>query len=290
MNDKMNNNKLKKEIVKIVNSQILNISKKEIGFLYNSWFNGLGTKDKWIQNKKVINEKLNVPEKAYLRGIDLPFYFGNIETANKRVMIVGLDPLRHPSAFEEAKDSNGKVIGANIQTDVLLGTPYALHLMIKKESEKESKKKSKYRTIIENLQKDNFVYLTDLYKTFFRVKVTSKEIRSYDYFRKKDINTNSLEILLNEINLVDPHIIITFGSDIITKLTGKKVHSLSKKKVVKTFCNHVENIPILPLVHPAAWNSHLNDFFEANEIDVRKPDFDYGVAFSELIERHLSYD
>jgi uracil-DNA glycosylase len=268
----MNNDKLNEALIEIVHSDILNISKNEIKFLYDAWLNGRSSIGKWIQRKEVINEKQNVPNNACLRGVDLPFYFGNYHTSKKRIMIIGLDPLRNKSAFENAKKAE---VSADIYNDVLLSTPYALHSKNVREG-----KTNNYWQIISNLEKQNFIYLTDLYKSFFRVEIDFKDVRSYDYYRKKDVSNNSKEILLKEIDLVDPDIIIAFGNDTFGKLL-EAIEEVNNESLNK--------IPILKFIHPAARYKNLIEFLKKNGIDTIsiKTKKDYGVAFSELIKYHL---
>ncbi|WP_445737855.1 uracil-DNA glycosylase family protein [Mariniflexile sp.] len=281
----MNKEEFNEKIVEIVHSEMLNFSKDEIKWLYKVWFSGESSNGKWIQKKEVINSNQNVPDKAYLRGVDLPFYFGNIEASKKRIMIIGLDPLRSKSAFEKAEKSNGNK--ANIYEDVLLSTPYALHSKAVREG-----KTNNYWKIIEGLKDDNFIYLTDLYKTFFKTNVSSKVTRSYNYYKQENVSNNSREILLKEIELIKPDVIVTFGNDVkyaIGELVDKKIPTLSKESEI-IIADNLGGIPILPFVHPAARYSKLKSFFINNDFNINeiKTKADYGLSFSKLIQHYLS--
>ena len=100
---------------------VLNLSKIEIQNFYLKWIeefdvdNGQLLTD--VKNKNVISEKQYTPNNAKLLGADLPTCFG--EHSKKRILFVGIDPVRNVKEFNKIK--------ANIDNDVIIGSPYALH-------------------------------------------------------------------------------------------------------------------------------------------------------------------
>ena len=159
--------------------------------------------------------------------------------------------------------------------DVLVGTPYALH--IKKFRENRTRP---YWEVISTVAKSNFVYVTDIYKTFFYTDST-KQIRSYDYWNmtgNEMFNENHRKLLINEINLIEPDIIVTFGALAYKVLTNQKYcpklsQSLSRlKDQIEPFTNQGifqgKSINILPLMHlsGSTRGNHLEDFFRNNGI------------------------
>jgi uracil-DNA glycosylase len=206
----------------------------------------------------------------------LPYWFGDI-SAKKRIMIVGIDPLRNENAFKQAK--------ADKNNHVLIGTPYALHSTKMREGRTRP-----YWEFINSLSQNNFVYLTDIYKTFFYTENSKKE-RSYVYYRKNTSYLNSIkDILAREINFLNPDLIITLGKESFEQLTEKKCNKLSRE--ISLNKTHILNFPVIPLVHlsGATRKQNILDFIEANNLDSSrfKKRWEYGLGYSKIIENYLN--
>jgi hypothetical protein len=165
-----------------------------------------------IFKKELISCNQNLPPNTYLNGIDLPTWFGNFQ--GKKVLFLGIDPMRNEKDF---KKSN-----ANMSTDVLIGTPYAFHIKGFREN-----RTSPYWQVINEVAKSNFIYVTDIYKTFFYTDKLKKN-RSYNYWNEQNLNEKHRELLIEEINLIQPDLIVTFGAMAYKVLTEQKYcHRLS---------------------------------------------------------------
>lgn len=266
-------------LTEIIQSNVIELSEDEILDLFQLWKKENEKEVKWIFNRSLISPKQFLPDNPYLLGIDFPNWFGNF-SSNKRIMIVGIDPLRNEAVFKQAK--------ADKNEEVIIGTPYALH------SEKVRNGKTRpYWEFIKSLSKTNFVYLTDIYKTFFYTNTTKTE-RSYDYYRKNiHVLDSRTEILEKEINLVKPDIIITLGKESFVQLTGEKCNKLSRNiNLNKSYLKRFPEIPIIPMTHlsGATRKQNLEDFLAANDINSSKFDrrYQYGLGYAEIIKKFIS--
>jgi hypothetical protein len=241
---------------------VLNLSKIEIQNFYLKWIeefdieNGQLLTD--VKNKNIISKKQYTPNNTKLLGVDLPTCFG--EYSKKRILFVGIDPVRN------VKEFNG--IDANIDNDIIIGSPYALH----KKNFRE-KRCAAYWEIIKNLQEHNFIYVTDIYKTYFQ----KDKIRSYDHWNElgnDKIKKSHIEIFLKEIKIVEPNLIVTFGAIAYKNISGQNI-----------------NVPILPLMHlsPSTRFHNLKNFLQVKygynyEFDNRVK---AGRIYSEIINTYL---
>ena len=271
--------KLIEELIKTIQLDIINIPKEDILDLYHSWFQEKGKPVKWIFNKKSICANQFLPLTPYLLGIDFPNWFGDI-SANKRIMIVGIDPLRNENVFNKHN--------ADKNNDVLIGTPYGLH-----SSKEKSGTTRTYWEFINSLSQNNFVYLTDIYKTFFYTDKTKKE-KSSNFYKKNTSQLSSIKnILEQEITFVNPDLIITLGKESFQKLTEKKCGKLSREVSLNKSClKNFPNIPILPFVHlsGATRDKNILNFISANNLDTSNIEkrWEYGLAYSKIIENYMS--
>ena len=270
---------MEEKIIEIIKNDIINLSDKTIKDLYNYWRDETPDKCKndpkdWIQKKELISEVQQVPKGSFLNGIDFPYWFGK-EKSNKKIMIIGIDPMRDEKVFSKLE--------ANKSDDVIIGTPYAVH------SKKiRSGRTKEYWEFIEALSEKNFVYLTDIYKTFFYTNET-KKTRSYVHHRS--INSESArDILKKEIDIINPDIIITLGNETFIKFTLQKLKSpitnAIKDNIVRL--NEYDNLPIIPMVHlsGSTYKKHKVKFLENNfacEIDKS-----FGLSYAEIIEKFLN--
>jgi len=255
------------KLIAILSNHVLTNNHHEIESLYMKWSSQFSDDLKILPDifrKDLVSKKQNLPPNNYLNGIDLPTWFGNFQS--KKVLFLGIDPMRHENDFQKSN--------ANISEDVIVGTPYAFHLKGFRE-----KRTSAYWQVINEVAKSNFIYVTDIYKTFFYTDI-SKKTRSYDFFNEQennDLNKNHRQLLIEEINLIQPDLIVTFGAVAYKVLTNQKYcHKLSESlnsttNQIKNFTYQKENtqdrtIKVLPLMHlSGATRSHnLEEFFKNN--------------------------
>jgi hypothetical protein len=252
--------------MKILSNEVIALYEDEIEIIYAKWGrefsdNLLFLND--IKNKGLIREFQNVPHTSCLNGIDFPTWFGDFK--NKKILFLGIDPMRNNKDFEKSK--------ADSVNDVIIGTPYAFHIRGFRETRTNS-----YWQVISEVSKSNFVYVTDIYKTFFYTDNT-KKIRSYEFWNKAEnlsFNQNHRKLLIEEINLIEPDLIITFGALAYKVLTNTKYcPKLSlplscSERSVKPFddknISKKKSIPILPLMHlsGSTRSEPLERFFKAN--------------------------
>lgn len=255
-----------REITSIISSQLITLNSNEIETLYLRWVKEFSANLDFLsdkRNKKIIRDYHNVPSQSCLNGIDLPSWFGDFN--NKKVFFLGIDPMRNNKDF---KKSN-----ADLYNDVIIGTPYAFHIKGFREN-----RTSSYWQVINELAKSNFVYVTDIYKTFFYTD-NSKNMRSYHFWNKAEnalLNDNHRNLLIDEINLIKPDIIVTFGAVAYKVLANQKYCptlslSLSNpKRNVKPFIvggvTQDRPIPIVPLMHlsGSTRGKNLEAFFMNN--------------------------
>ena len=153
----MKNTELREFVERTINKDVINLSDEDFNGLYNKWFEGEKS-DNYTFSRDTIRETQNIPDNAYMLGVDLPYWFGDFDKSSKKIMIVGIDPLRNKGAFKAAN--------ADVNKNVLISSPYALH----SKELREGKLKT-YWALIKKLQTNNFIYLTDVYKSFFLLEV-----------------------------------------------------------------------------------------------------------------------
>lgn len=169
-----------------------------------------------------------MPTNTTLCGIDFPIWFNDLNNAKKKIIILGIDPLRNIATFNKEK--------ADIEKDVLIGTPYALH--IKSMREKETRH---YFDLIKKISEENFVYLTDVYKTYY---MGSNNVRSY----KDRVVENHLDLLAKEFEIIQPDIIITLGKIPYVTLTKDHKRKLTDS-IIESKLEPFNKIPVIPMVH-----------------------------------------
>jgi hypothetical protein len=244
----------------IISKNILNVSQEKIDKMYESWKNNKnksGIKINFVKSDDLIHKNQNIPENVTLKGIDLPTWFGNYN--NKRIVILGIDPLRDKNVFK--RENN-----ADIQSDVIIGTPYAFH----EKDTREGWCKS-YWTFVDGLvESNNFVYCTDIFKTYYYNKAT--KTRSYNdlEFTK---NKKHREILIAELELIKPDLIIVFGGIAHKKLLNKKSSPKISQKISKTKSSIELNktkTDVYTIMHlsKGTRGKNMKDFFIANDINI----------------------
>ena len=168
-------------------------------------------------------------------GIDIPVLLKPKPETNKPlIVILGESALRSEAELKDIKDPK------NPPSNVILGTPYAIHL------EKCPPKCGVYRKIFDAiLEKGYPIYLTDIIKIWWKGKKDSLLV-------PKDLDIvvfkNELDILKKEIN-----------NNIIIVAWGEKPKDALQKKF-----NMIPDVEFLPLPHPGQknWNAWKLRIFE----------------------------
>jgi hypothetical protein len=216
------------ELKKLIVNNILALSYAEIDAMYDYW--ELNKNNEGAVNFKYPDSKIhriqNVPlTGATLKGIDLPTWFGDY--SKKKVMILGIDPLRNKGVFDREK--------ADYDKDVIIGTPYALH-----ELKARKGACATYWNFIEGLSGNHFVYCTDIYKIYYLKSDNTRSYNDKEYVESSGHKT----LLISEIELIKPDVIIAFGNLVETLI---KDLGLSTK--------------IIKLPHPSnanrSWNTRI---------------------------------
>lgn len=223
-------------ILKLV-SKHLAINYDKANLIYNEIIeekNNLKHKPLSVYKSDISISELFDSEHYLLTGIDLPIIASFNTDKNRKLMVIGSEPLRNWNYFTENNLS--------IYNHIAISTPYSLHL--------NDAKETLYYKIIEHLTNTHQVYLTDLRKIWF-----AGFERHKTFLEAKFHN----EFLLDEINYVNPECIITFGKNVYDALSF----------LVKT--NNL-NIKIHYLIHPSqrTQGEGRKTFFEKVGIDVSR--------------------
>lgn len=278
-------NNLQEKIIKILKEKVINLNSKDFLNIYDFWENHPTknhtefAKKNCVYEKSLIRDTQNIPNESSHLGIDFPRWYGNINS-KKKIMILGIDPLRSQGYFEE--------LGADLKNSVIIGTPYGLDNIDIGQNIKTS---NAFINFITKLSDVNFVYVTDIYKSFYYIKTAdNKQKRSYNlYMKDKDLNTKAKEVFFKEIELINPDIIITMGEIPFKVLTKKNV------ALTKNFTENINylnfnnsSIPIIPLVHLSAYGN-IKPFLKANGVTENvNTTKGYGIKYSEIINNYLN--
>jgi hypothetical protein len=240
-------------------NNVLNIPKEVIDRFYETWYLNFNESETYnfVHSDKDIHVQQNVPNRSVLKGIDLPTWFGDFN--NRRIVVLGIDPLRSEKAFKRE--------GANLNNDVIIGTPYAFH----EKSTREKDCKS-YWTLVEGLKnKNNFVYCTDIFKTYFYNQ--DKNVRSYNdnSFTGNSSDSVHAQILKMELELIKPDVIIVFGklahSFLLNKNCPKIGQSIIKTKSLYTIDDKAAEVFTVLHLSKTPRGGSFKTFFESNGID-----------------------
>jgi len=267
------------ELKDIFRDNILNIKKSQYDEYYDNWilnFNEFKS-SKFKIPDNFIHENQKVPKEAILKGIDLPTWYGDFK--NKRIIVLGIDPLRNNKVFNNAK--------ADINSDVILGTPYAFH-------EKSSREKDckSYWTLVDGLKNaGNFVYCTDIFKTYYFNK--TEKTRSYSD-RPFISNEYHKIILEQELNLIRPDVIIVFGKLAHSFLLDKKCPKIGQSilNTKATYSLKDKNTAVYTVLHLSKTprGKNFSTFFDNNGVNTKSVNVEDRVEcaeqYLELFKRH----
>ncbi len=256
------------ELKSIIKNNILDVSIEHIDKMYKIWNENkdkTGVKSNFMFSESQVHKKQNLPSEVEARGIDLPSWFGNFKTNGKKIVVLGIDPLRKESSFNREhidleKKHSGK---ADFHKQVTIGTPYALH-------EIDTRKGGciGYSSFIDELIKeDNFVYCTDIFKTYYFDRIN--DVRSYS--DKKFVqNKEHTNILEKELELIKPDFIIVLGTIAHKILLQKKCPKIGQaiSKTKKTYNIKDKKIDVFTVMHLSngTYNSHMKTFLEENDV------------------------
>ena len=210
-----------------------------LGVTFKDLVNSFGGKPIEKENRPIYsNIDVNIIEKyeeSTPCGIDIPVLLKPKPETNKPlIVILGESALRSEAELKDIKDPK------NPPSNVILGTPYAIHL------EKCPPKCGVYRKIFDAiLEKGYPIYLTDIIKIWWKGKKDSLLVPNdldIDVFKKE------LDILKKEIN-----------NNIIIVAWGEKPKDALQKKF-----NMIPDVEFLPLPHPGQknWNAWKLRIFE----------------------------
>lgn len=264
-----------KEIAKILKSNKLFTDNVNIVEYYENMKRQYNAdEDEILENLKLKNidvfynflkAKINAKEDLKHIGIDFPIYFGSLSENNNKIMIVAMDPKR---------DEGGNEI-------VSLNSMFSLH------SKKEGRetKKQDYWKFIKPILKNNFVYLTDVYKLYYLTSKLNKKRERKPLLSNEDdkytTKTIHSEILIEEILLVKPKLIIAYGNkareecakilgiELKNKITTDYVRDGYKTSIESSDKSKVVETKFIAIPHPSkrTWQVAWDCFLCKNKLD-----------------------
>lgn len=214
----------------IINLIFFHLLNDNINLSYNFFITNYHEKYNSREDGFFLTNKSNLLIKGLnisgLVGIDLPSLFENHNQNNgRKLMIIGQDPLRNSKDFPNDKQ-------------IIVGTPFALHST---HYTKNGWGKFYENLVKMSLNKYQYVYLTDNSKIWTENK-------------NKNINSNSLTLLKEEIRIEKPDTILILGKKAQTTLNQLSISS--SIKIVK--------IPH-PNARPNTWKANgLNETTHKN--------------------------
>lgn len=188
-------------------------------------------------DKSTIKTRIENFDRYYLTGLDLPIWV-NSGNDNKRIIILASEPLRSDAVFTEVYDNFN--IKNNFYSHILVGTPFAYHYINPGKTDSNL-----YWDIIDYMAQEAFVYITDIRKIWFA---------GFEY-HKNFINAEYHKAMLEqEIDMVNPDVVVTFGNN---------ANSVVSKMKFPQSIKHIN------LIHPSKRTIPQRDkFFKLRGIDV----------------------
>lgn len=178
---------------------------------------------------------------ATLIGLDMPVLISGEGPSCKRVIIIGIDPLRKRKDFPLVDSSL-----------VIAGTPYAVHSSFYREKGNRTKV---YWNFISGLAEQYDIYLTDIYKLWMNDAAIGENIQfafnaSIEAWRT---------LLKFEIKTIAPSIIIYFGN--------------TTAELCKDFESEFPACKIITLPHPSGRNKRWSKLIEGRGTVDAKVDY-----------------
>lgn len=145
--------------------------------------------------------------------IDAPVWFGDVNIANIRIIVLGLEPRDTDSTFNIEKVGNK-----------VFGSPFGVDRWNKNSSVKRKPQNRYYRVFSKIIEKEDvFIVFSDVVK-FYKIINSNNDNRINDNYARENffIHANSeRENLIKELQIINPTHIITLGRDAF--LTVKKI-------------------------------------------------------------------
>ena len=228
------------EILNLISDNILNIDTDELKRIYEV-FNNEGIKKIEIERTKHNYQQFLKDAAVNSVQFDLPYFFDNKK--EKTIMIIGMD----------AKASHSDKF-------VVLSTPYYLQ-----SKAGQNTNKNDYWDIIKILSQDYNIYLTDVYKAYYKqVDSVSNELPHYT---EQDFHKN----ILNDeiIKIVKPLAILSWGKksrDSVAKIFDLKINNSITKDNIHIPYRINNSIKFISTPHPSrrTRSNHWKKFFEMN--------------------------
>jgi hypothetical protein len=234
-------NYFSEKIINLISENILNFNIEEIKDFYKSFNEGKTIEISAEKTKNIYFDFLNngiVKHKQF----DLPYYLDFKK--EKTIMIVGMDA--------KASHEDDSV--------VVLSTPYYLQ-----SNEGRETNKNDYWKIIKILSNHYNIFLTDVYKAYFKSTDISNRIPQY---KKNNLHS---EILKQEIKEIKPSAILCWGKDsrtLVAKIVSVKLLGLiSKDSNYPYHCTGgFSDIRLIATPHPSnsTYEKDWISFYNAN--------------------------
>lgn len=263
-----------------LNEKIQNLLFEKLGIEYaflNSFYNFIQSiySETNAENKLIeyltINDLSNIDieskNKKCSYGIDLPVWFidENENKTKKKIMILAMDPLRN-------KQNNGTE-----SNQISFNSPFSIH----------QKTKNNYYPSIKQLSEKYDVYITDVFKLFFRNQENQNSVSNQDEkFIRLDIHT---ELLQKEIEIFKPDIILCLGKHPINGLSKIDKSIVPNSTIVSELKNYnFTNIPTFAIPHASGVASKWAKIFMVSKNNSEYNSQTYILDALNLIENQLN--
>lgn len=224
-------------ILNLLSNDILNLSLDELKSIYKSFENEGVEEISVLKTKNIFRECLS-KEGVQCRQFDLP-YFMNFNK-EKTIMIIGMD----------AK--------TNHANEIRLSTPYFLQSIQGRETNSND-----YWKIIKLLSESYNIFLTDVYKAYFKMgEIVSNKLPVY---KNNSLHAN---FLIKEILEVNPYAILCWGKEsrslVAETLNIKLLNIITRDTSYPYKCQG--DIKLVATPHPSnrTWIESWLSFYENN--------------------------
>ena len=183
-------------------------------------------------------------KKSY--GVDVPVWFTNKQGGSFKIFLLAMDPLRG--------------VNDHVVNKASWNTPFSIH----------QKTGNNYFPSIEKLAETYEVYVTDVYKLFYREEANSKAVSNESIdFISQPIH---LEILQSELSIFQPNLILCLGKHAIRGLAQLNNWTPNHTIVSELHNYNFQGIPTFAIPHASGLASkwaqkfmRLNGFFDYSQ-------------------------